>query len=70
MCEPEMLAVADMISEVLLDITNPATAAKVLDRVKALTARFPCPTETRVLWVRSSILFRTAPELAVKRGVG
>ncbi|MCX6864411.1 MAG: ribose 5-phosphate isomerase B [Verrucomicrobia bacterium] len=43
MCEPEMLAVADMISEVLLDITNPATAAKVLDRVKALTARFPLP---------------------------
>jgi glycine/serine hydroxymethyltransferase len=43
MCEPEMLAIADMISEVLLDITNPATAAKVQDRVKALTARFPLP---------------------------
>jgi hypothetical protein len=28
---------------VLLDITNPATAAKVQDRVKALTARFPLP---------------------------
>ena len=43
MCEPEMLAIADMISEVLLDIATPATAAKVLDRVKALTARFPLP---------------------------
>jgi glycine/serine hydroxymethyltransferase len=43
MCEPEMLAIADMISEVLLDIANPATAAKVQDRVKALTARFPLP---------------------------
>ena len=43
MCEQEMLAVADMISEVLLDIANPTTAAKVLDRVKALTARFPLP---------------------------
>ncbi|MFM7555036.1 MAG: serine hydroxymethyltransferase, partial [Verrucomicrobiota bacterium] len=36
MREPEMLAIADMISEVLLDIANPATAAKVRDRVKAL----------------------------------
>jgi glycine/serine hydroxymethyltransferase len=43
MREPEMLAVADMISEVLLDIANPATAEKVRDRVKALTARFPLP---------------------------
>jgi glycine/serine hydroxymethyltransferase len=43
MREPEMLAVADMISEVLLDIANPATATKVRDRVKALTARFPLP---------------------------
>jgi len=43
MHEPEMLAIADMISEVLLDIANPATAAKVRDRVKALTARFPLP---------------------------
>jgi len=43
MREPEMLAIADMISEVLLDIANPATAAKVRDRVKALTARFPLP---------------------------
>ena len=43
MREPEMLAIADMISEVLLDITNPATASKVRDRVKELTARFPLP---------------------------
>jgi glycine hydroxymethyltransferase len=43
MREPEMMAIADMISEVLLDIANPATAAKVRDRVKALTARFPLP---------------------------
>jgi glycine/serine hydroxymethyltransferase len=43
MREPEMLAVADMISEVLLDIANPATSEKVRDRVKALTARFPLP---------------------------
>jgi glycine hydroxymethyltransferase len=43
MREPEMLAIADMISEVLLDIVNPATAQKVRDRVKALTARFPLP---------------------------
>jgi RpiB/LacA/LacB family sugar-phosphate isomerase len=43
MREPEMLAIADMISEVLLDIANPATAAKVRDRVKELTARFPLP---------------------------
>jgi glycine hydroxymethyltransferase len=43
MREPEMLAIADMISEVLLDIANPATAQKVRDRVKALTARFPLP---------------------------
>jgi glycine hydroxymethyltransferase len=43
MREPEMLAIADMISEVLLDITNPATASKVRDRVKELTGRFPLP---------------------------
>ena len=43
MGEPEMAAIADMISEVLLDIANPATAHKVRDRVRALTARFPLP---------------------------
>ncbi len=43
MREPEMLAIADMISEVLLDIANPATAQQVRDRVRALTARFPLP---------------------------
>jgi len=41
--EPEMAAVADMISEVLLDIANPATAHKVRTRVRELTARFPLP---------------------------
>lgn len=43
MREPEMAAIADMISEVLLDIANPATAHKVRDRVRALTAKFPLP---------------------------
>ena len=43
MKEAEMAAIADMISEVLLDIANPATAHKVRDRVHALTARFPLP---------------------------
>jgi RpiB/LacA/LacB family sugar-phosphate isomerase len=43
MKESEMAAIADMISEVLLDIANPATAHKVRDRVHALTAKFPLP---------------------------
>ena len=43
MREPEMAAIADMISEVLLDITNPATALTVKGRVRALTAGFPLP---------------------------
>ncbi len=43
MAEPEMAAIADMISEVLLDVTSPATAQKVRERVRALTARFPLP---------------------------
>jgi RpiB/LacA/LacB family sugar-phosphate isomerase len=43
MREPEMAAIADMISEVLLDVSNPETASKVRDRVRALTARFPLP---------------------------
>jgi glycine/serine hydroxymethyltransferase len=43
MKEPEMAAIADMISEVLLDIKNLDTSAKVRQRVRELTARFPLP---------------------------
>jgi glycine hydroxymethyltransferase len=43
MKEPEMAAVADMISEALLDIKNVDTLAKVRQRVRELTARFPLP---------------------------
>lgn len=43
MAETEMAAIADMISEVLLDVATPATAHRVRDRVRALTARFPLP---------------------------
>jgi RpiB/LacA/LacB family sugar-phosphate isomerase len=43
MKEPEMAAIADMISEVLLDIKSLDTAAKVGHRVRELTARFPLP---------------------------
>jgi glycine/serine hydroxymethyltransferase len=43
MKEPEMAAVADMISEVLLDIKNLDAARKVRERVHELTARFPLP---------------------------
>jgi len=43
MKEPEMAAVADMISEVLLDIKNLDTAKEVRKRVQELTARFPLP---------------------------
>lgn len=43
MKEAEMAAIADMISEVLLDIKNLDTAHKVRDRVRELTARFPLP---------------------------
>jgi len=43
MNEPEMAAIADMISEVLLDIRSLDTAAKVRQRVRELTARFPLP---------------------------
>ena len=43
MKEPEMAAIADMISEILLDIKNPETVAKVRQRVRELTARFPLP---------------------------
>ncbi len=41
--EPEMAAIADMISEVLLDIKNLDTAHKVKQRVHELTARYPLP---------------------------
>ncbi len=43
MKEPEMAAIADMISEVLLDIASPDTAHRVKARVRELTARFPLP---------------------------
>jgi glycine hydroxymethyltransferase len=43
MKEPEMAAIADMISEVLLDIKNLDAAGKVRNRVRELTARFPLP---------------------------
>jgi glycine/serine hydroxymethyltransferase len=38
-----MAAVADMISEVLLDLKNVEAIAKVRQRVRELTARFPLP---------------------------
>ncbi len=44
MKEPEMGAIADMISEVLLDIKNADTAHKVRARVRELTSRFPLPS--------------------------
>jgi RpiB/LacA/LacB family sugar-phosphate isomerase len=43
MKEPEMAAIADMISEVLLDIRNVEAAREVRQRVRALTAKFPLP---------------------------
>lgn len=43
MKEAEMAAIADMISEVLLDIKNVDAAHKVRQRVRELTARFPLP---------------------------
>lgn len=43
MKEPEMAAIADMISEVLFDIKNLDAARKVRERVCDLTARFPLP---------------------------
>jgi len=43
MKEPEMAAIADMISEVLLDIKNLDTVAEVRQRVRELTARYPLP---------------------------
>ncbi len=43
MKESEMAAIADMISEVLLDIKNLDTIAKVRGRVRELTGKFPLP---------------------------
>ena len=43
MKEAEMAAIADMISEVLLDIKNVEAAHKVRGRVRELTAKFPLP---------------------------
>jgi glycine/serine hydroxymethyltransferase len=43
MKEPEMAAIADMISEVLMDIKNVEAAHKVRTRVRELTAKFPLP---------------------------
>jgi glycine hydroxymethyltransferase len=43
MGETEMAAIADMISEVLLDIKNVDAAKVVRQRVRELTARFPLP---------------------------
>jgi glycine hydroxymethyltransferase len=43
MKEVEMAAIADMISEVLLDIKNTEAANKVRERVRELTAQFPLP---------------------------
>lgn len=43
MKETEMAAIADMISEVLLDIKNVEAAHKVRERVRELTAKFPLP---------------------------
>jgi len=38
-----MAAIADMISEVLLDIHNTEAIGKVRQRVRELTNRFPLP---------------------------
>jgi glycine hydroxymethyltransferase len=43
MKESEMAAVADMISEVLLDLKNTEAISKVRQRVRELTVRFPLP---------------------------
>ncbi|HTV63226.1 MAG TPA: serine hydroxymethyltransferase [Verrucomicrobiae bacterium] len=43
MREAEMAAIADMISEVLMDIKSLDIAAKVRQRVRELTAKFPLP---------------------------
>jgi glycine/serine hydroxymethyltransferase len=43
MKETEMAAIADMVSEVLMDIKNLDAAHKVRSRVRELTARYPLP---------------------------
>lgn len=43
MREAEMAAIADMISEVLMDVKNTEAIGKVRARVRELTARFPLP---------------------------
>ena len=43
MKEPEMAAIADMISEVLLDLKNTEAIGKVRQRVRELSAKFPLP---------------------------
>jgi RpiB/LacA/LacB family sugar-phosphate isomerase len=43
MKETEMAAIADMISEVMLDLKNTEAISKVRQRVRELTARFPLP---------------------------
>ncbi|MGH7978126.1 MAG: glycine hydroxymethyltransferase, partial [Limisphaerales bacterium] len=43
MNEPEMAAIADMVSEVLMDIKNAEVIAKVRQRVHELTAKFSLP---------------------------
>ena len=43
MKEAEMAAIADMISEVLMDIKNTETISRVRARVRELTGRFPLP---------------------------
>ena len=43
MGEAEMAAIADMISEVLLDLKNVEAVGKVRQRVRELTAQFPLP---------------------------
>ncbi len=43
MKEPEMAAIADMMSEVLMDIKNAEAARKVRQRVRELSAKFPLP---------------------------
>jgi len=43
MREPEMAAIADMISEVLMDIKNVEAAHAVRQRVRELTGKFPLP---------------------------
>jgi len=43
MNEPEMAAIADMVSEVLMDIKNVEVISKVRQRVRELTSKFPLP---------------------------